>query len=447
MTDFKRASIVEGVRFTAQVAVPNVVQGLFKRREVVVSAADKLPVDGLGFKLVEGLARKYGPDPFWVRVAKDDTLLLTHPDDIKVVLGGSPAPFASDPDAKRKGMMAFQPSALSISRGDLWRDRRTFAEAVLRTGSPLHPLAKSFARVAAEEADTLLGEIRSADGRLTFEQLNLAFQRLTRRVVLGAAAADDTELTEALGELMAAGNKMPGAPAPGYVAFHERLAAYVEQPDPDALTGLVAAAPATGETDVPGQLVHWLFAMGDTLPANLFRALALLATHPDALERVRAEVGGPKPPTPKRLAGASYLAGCILEAMRLWPTTTLFGRVQAEDVRWVNGQKTPAGTQLLIPNLFNHRNRDRIPYADRFAPEEWSEGSAGDDWSFNFFSHGPQGCPGAGLSIFLGQAVVARLVAAATPVLESGPRLTGERLPYGFDIYTAVLGWEDPAQA
>ena len=32
---------------------------------------------------------------------------------------------------------------------------------------------------------------------------------------------------------------------------------------------------------------------------------------------------------------------------------------------------------------------------------KWSEGGAGEDWSFNFFSHGPQGCPGAGLSILL----------------------------------------------
>ncbi|GAA4096197.1 cytochrome P450 [Nocardioides kongjuensis] len=435
--DFKHASIVEGVRFTAQVAVPNVVQGLFRRREAVVSAVDKIPADGLGFRFVEGLVAKYGPDPFWVRVGSEETLLVTHPDDIRIVLGGSPDPFAPDPEAKRKGMSAFQPTALSISRGDLWRDRRAFADAVLHPGSPLHPLAASFAAIAAEEADALL----ATDGPLRFDALNAAFQRLTRRVVLGAAAADDTGLTEQLGELMAAGNKMPGRPAPGYDAFHERLASYVADPDPDALTGLVAAAPATDDTDVPGQLIHWLFAMGDTLPTNLFRALALLATHPDALDRVRAELGD-EPATVETIAGASYLAGCVLEAMRLWPTTSLFGRVQAAEHRWVNGQKTPEGTQLLIPNLFNHRNSARIPYADRFAPEEWSEGTAGDDWSFNFFSHGPQGCPGAALSIFLGQAVLGRLLATATPTLEAGPRLSGDAdLPYGFDVYSSAIGW------
>lgn len=436
--EFKRANAIEGVRFTAQVGVPNVVQGLFRKREAVVSAVGKLPADYLAYRLVEGLARKYGPDPFWVRVGTDDTLLLTHPDDLKVVLGGSPSPFAPDPDAKRKGMSAFQPTALSISRGGLWAQRRAFAEAVLEPAAPTHSLAKRFAAIAVEEADGLL----AAGAEVRFAELNAVFQRLTRRVVFGAIAADDTKLTDQLSALMAAGNKMPGKPAEGYDEFHARIAAYVSQPDPQALTGLIAHAPSTEETDVPGQLIHWLFAMGDTLPANLFRTLALLATHPDALARVRAEVAGKKLTSVKAVAHAEYLAGCILEAMRLWPTTALFGRVQAEDYRWVNGQKTPAGTPLLIHNLFNHRNRDRIPYADRFAPQEWSEGDAGSDWSFNFFSHGPQGCPGAGLSIFLGQAFLGQLLSQATPELINGPTLSSSApLPYGFDIYPASIGF------
>jgi cytochrome P450 len=94
----------------------------------------------------------------------------------------------------------------------------------------------------------------------------------------------------------------------------------------------------------------------------------------------------------------------------------------------------------LIHNLFNHRNRARIPYADRFAPEEWSEGTAGQDWSFNFFSHGPQGCPGSGLSILLGQAFLARILTRSTPTLTSGAKLSdAHRLPYGFDVYAASI--------
>ena len=433
--DFKHASLVEGVRFTAQVGIPNVVQGLFKKREAVVGAVAKVPAEKLAYDLLAKLAKKYGPDPFWVRVGKEETLLLTHPEDIEKVLGGSPSPFAPDPEAKKKGMTAFQPTALSISRGDLWTNRRAFADAVLQPGAT-HALAKRFAALAVEAADELV----AAGNPLTYDVVNETFQRLTRRVVFGDAAADDTALTAQLQDLLAAGNSMPGAPAEGYEEFHSRIAAYVGSPDPDALTGMIPSAPSTDATDVPGQLIHWLFAMGDTLPANLYRALGALATHPTALGRVRAEIGTKKLTTVSTVTESTYLAGCILEAMRLWPTTGLFGRVQDSEVRWKNGEKTPVGTPLLIHNLFNHRNRDRIAYADRYAPEEWSEGAASQDWSFNFFSHGPQGCPGAGLSIFLGQAFLGRLVTSATPTLQSGPKLSwATPLPYTFDIYATTI--------
>lgn len=437
--DFKHASLADGVLFSTQVAVPNVVQGLFRKRAPIVSVAGFVQADLLAYRCTAALVKKYGADPFYVRVVAEEALLVHHPDDIERVLSASPSPFASDPDAKKKGMTAFQPNALTLSRGDLWANRRAFAEAVLDTSKPTHRLARGFAAKAVEEADGLLESARP----LAWDDVNSAFQRLTRRVVFGDAAADDQKITTQLGKLMDAGNKMPGKPAKGYDQFHGLLAEYVESPDPAALTGLVGGAPAKlrgGDVDPAGQLVHWLFAMGDTLPANLFRTIAVLAGHPLQLAEVRAELAGKRLDVVKNIAGARYLAGCIQDTMRLWPTTSLFGRVTEREVRFANGELVPAGTQVLIHNLFNHRNRDRVAYADRFAPEEWVSGNAAADWSFNFFSHGPQGCPGAGLSVFLGQAFLARLFTRAQPVLTSGPTLKpGKPLPYGVDLASLKL--------
>ena len=432
--DFRHASLVDGVRFSAQIAVPNVVLGLFKKRTLPSRVATTAHAEQLGYLLVQGMVKRFGPDPFYVRVVKDEALLVHHPDDIKLVLGGSPSPFASDPDAKLKGMSAFQPNALTISRGDLWADRRAFAEAVLDTGR-LHRQAERFLAVANEEADRL-----AAMSTLNFEAINAAFARITRRVVFGDSAADDEALTKQLGDLMAAGNKMPGKPADGYDEFVERIQSYVDAAEPGSLCAQVADAPVTAQTDVPGQLVHWLFAMGDTLPANLYRALALLASHPLQLTEVRAELAAADLESAAGIAGLDYLGGCICEAMRLWPTTQLFGRVTTEDVRFPTGAVLPAGTQVLIYNVFNHRNRAQIGYADRFAPEEWASGDAGQDWSFNFFSHGPQGCPGAGLSIFLGQAVLTRLLSGAEPKLSGASLKPGSNLPYGLDLYSYSIG-------
>ena len=90
---------------------------------------------------------------------------------------------------------------------------------------------------------------------------------------------------------------------------------------------------------------------------------------------------------------------------------------------------------MLIYNVFNHRNRDRIPYADRFSPGEWVTGDAANDWSFNFMSHGPQGCPGYGMSVFLGEAVMAHLLSAGELSLH-GARLSPSRtLPYSLDLF------------
>jgi cytochrome P450 len=433
--DFKHASLVDGVRFTAQIGVPSVVLGLFAKRELPTRVSSTLHGDQLGYQLVEGLVRRLGPDPFWIRVAKDEALLVHHPDDIKIVLGGSPEPFASDPDTKRKGMAAFQPNALTISRGDLWANRRRFAEAVLDTGSPLHRLAPQFVAAARDEAERL------AQGEtVRWDDIHSAFQRLTRRVVLGEAAADDEAIHAELGDLMSAGNRMPGKPAAGYEPFVQRVQGYVDAAEPGSLCALVAEAPADAETDPAGQLVHWLFAMGDTLPANLLRTLALLATHPDQLAELRGQLDGTDLSQPETIAEQNYLAGCIQEAMRLWPTTQLFGRVTTEDVRFPTGAKLPAGKQALIYNVFNHRNRERIPYADRFAPEEWVDGDAAEDWSFNFFSHGPQGCPGAGLAIFLGQAVLAELVATSSLELTGANLDPSGRLPHSLDIYGIGIG-------
>lgn len=427
--DFRHAGVVDGVRFTAQVGVPNVLQGLFKKRPAVATVAAIAKVDALGYLLVEGMVERHGPGPFYVRVAKDEALLLHDPADIEFVLGQSPDPFASDPDAKKKGMSAFQPDALTLSRGDLWRNRRDFAEHVLATGKPLHPLAATFLAVAEEEAAGL-AKRESFD----FDDLNAVFQRITRRVVFGEAAADDETLTERLGDLMAAGNSTPGKPADGYPAFLAQIQAYVDQPDADSLVGRFTDAPHGTSTDPAAQAIHWLFAMGDTLPMNLHRTLAVLATHPEQLHEVRVEVGAADLTNVADVAGLDFLGGCILDTMRLWPTTPLFGRVTTRDVEFPGGQILKANTQVLIDNAFNHRNRARIAYADRFAPGEWSSGDAGNSWLFNFFSHGPQGCPGAGLSLFLGQAFLATLLATRTPRVEVDLD-PGKPLPHALDVF------------
>lgn len=430
--DFPHASVLEGIRFTAQIGVPNVIQGLFNKRELPVKIASRLGADHLGYQLVEGLVKRYGPGPFYVRVAKDEALLVHRPEDLEFVLGGSPDPFASDPEPKVKGMAAFQPDALTISSGDLWAQRRQFADAVLEPSQRVHRLADSWVAVAADASRELAGK------PMRWHDIEQAYLRVIRRVVLGNSAADDTRITDLLDELMAQGNKMPGKPGPQYPEFIGMIDRYIEKADPGSLASEVAKAP-TPPGGAAGQMVHWMFALKANQAANVFRALAALASHPEQQREARNEVAGADLSTAAGVASLDYLGGCLLEAMRLWPTVGLLVKLAHRDVQFPSGAVLPAGSQALIYNVFNHRNPARVPYADRFSPAEWVSGSAGKDWSFNFFSHGPQNCPGAGISVFLGQAVMANLLNAG-PLTASGVHLDPKKpLPHGVDLYALTV--------
>ena len=434
------ASTIEGARFTAQVLAPNLVQGLFRRRRRAVAVATRLNVDGQAVGLIRGLRRSHGEGPIWVRAGTDQVLLVTEVDDVRRVLEGSPDPFAADPDAKRRGMAHFQPTALTISRDGAWENRRRFNEAVLDTGKPTHRLAERFAAVIAEEAAALLAEVDGETDRyLEWDRFNAAVRRITLRVVLGEAARDDDRVFDLLSKLMDEANGLPDERSAHYEPYRKRIDAYVADAEDGGIVGLFGDAPADAETDPAGQVTHWLFALGDTLAINALRALALISTHPAHAAEVMSEVNAAERKdralTTFGISDLDYLDACIHEAMRLYPTTPLLSRETVREVDW-GGAAVPKGTQILISNSFNHRDPDRLDFADRFAPDEWLEGGAAESWQFNHFSHGPQGCPGTWIALFVGKGLCGALLGERRLDLVRGPDLDPEReLPKMLDYF------------
>jgi cytochrome P450 len=412
--DFPHASLVEGVRFTAQVAVPNVIQGLFRRRRTAAAVADRTHADGLARGFMEGMRRSYGDGPVWVRVAKDEALLLLGEAPIRHALEESPDPFAADPEPKRSGMRHFQPDALTISRGVDWSERRAFTEAVLDTGKPSHRLADRFSVVCAEEASRLPAAV-------DWDAWNRSVRRAARRIILGDSAADDDRLSEWLGDLMDKSNP-PGKGSPKlYQELHAALDKYVQAAESGSLVSLISAAPQTQRVHPTGPVLHWMFALGDTLAINAFRCLALLAL--DAEARARA------------VSDPAYMDACLSEAMRLWPTTAMLSRETTREVDW-DGVSVPGGTQLLIVNSFNHRDKRRHEFADRFEPSVWLKGGpAREDWSFNHFSHGPQGCPGTGVALLTGRTMLSELLGTHEVELREPSLDLGKPLPNSLDFF------------
>jgi cytochrome P450 len=206
--------------------------------------------------------------------------------------------------------------------------------------------------------------------------------------------------------------------------YMQRVQPYVDAADRESLVSLFPDAPATEATKPAHQVTHWLFALGDTLAINAARCLALLATHDEARSRgVGADA-------------SAWLDACLQEAMRLWPTTPMLSRQAVRDSDW-NGVRVPAGTQVLIVNTFNHRDRDDLgDRADSFEPEQWVTGDARDDWQFNHFSHGPQGCPGVALALLVGRTMLATLLRERDVQLLAPSLDPAKPLPHSLDYFS-----------
>lgn len=264
------------------------------------------------------------------------------------------------------------------------------------------------------------GPVAVRGGEVDWDAFHGMLQRIARRVILGDGAAEDDELTELLGELMSEANGMPGDGGEGVGRLEEMISRHVERAERGSLAGRFGGAPSDAATNPVGQVPHWLFALGDTLAINAFRALALLGSDAELRSRARES--------------RDYLGACLEEAMRLWPTTAMLSRETTAETEW-GDQTVAAGTQVVIVNAFLHRDRDRLDHADRFSPEAWLDGEARGYPGFNHFSRGPQVCPGTAIATGVGEEVLAELIGGFEPVTRS-PSLDPSRpLPHMVDFF------------
>jgi cytochrome P450 len=423
------ASLWDNLRYNLCHVIPILLQGTFTRRRFWVGFWTRLQRDPASVRFVHRLRKKLGADYIWINLGGTKTLLVLDPAGVQHVLKQSPAVFA-DPPAKRKGMNVFQPNAVTISRGDAWQDRRRFNEAVLDSGQSLHRYAGRFLEI-------IQNEIAPADRRhRTFEtwsDFDDLFARITRQIIFGAAARDDTTITGLLKQMMREANRVrKPKKSKHFDDFYARIGSYLNTAEPNTLCVLCKEEHSTEQTRVENQIPHWMFAMWETLAANTVRALALIASHRRVEDDVREEMAEADLATAAGIDGLQLLEGCVQEAMRLWPTTPLLLRqaVQAAEL----GDETIAdSTQVLILNSFNHRDRERYELADTFAPQSWADGHP--NTLFNHLSSGTQVCAGKELALFIAKAVLATLLRDHRFILVE-PKLNPDRpLPQAYNYF------------
>ena len=425
-----RLSVADALALLAEVVAPTLAKGVLIRRPWVVTLAGRLDLNGRAVRRLQKLRARYGTGPLLVRIPGRPLAVLLAAADIHRALRDEPGPFAPATLEKHAALAKFEPKASLATRGPERAERKRFNDDVLESGRRTHSMFDALAPAVAAEVEALLAE---AGPELDWGTWTTGWHRMARRIVLGAAAREDHELTDMLAKLRGAGNwsfAHPGRPAL-LRRFQERLAAHLARAEPGSLAARIAARANTAETAPVDQVTHWLFAL-DASGIATFRALALLAAHPEAAARARSEMAGPESP-----AANDFLRACLLESVRLWPTTPVILRETTADVPWPGGVM-PKGTHVLVFVPFLHRDAETLPEADRFAPELW----LGEPHSALIpFSEGPGTCPAHRFVPALGSLFLAALLRQRRVELRDPGRLRPDRpLPGTLDPFSLRFG-------
>ena len=448
-----RASALDTLRTVLVVLAPMVARGVIQRRPRVVALSDRMDADRRAVALLGRLRDRYGAGLLRLRLPGRSFVLVLSPDDVRRVLDGTPEPFATANREKRGALSHFQPDGVLISHGAERTERRRFTETVLDTGRPVHGLAGRMVAVVREETGRMLApvsgtmshsrETAAATAVLSWDGFAAPWWRLVRRVALGDHAADDHELVEVLTALRRDANWAYMRPKRRgrREELMRRLRAHLDcaSEEPGSLAALAAtmAAPTTAPES---QLAHWLFAF-DAAGMATWRALALLASHPAAAGLARDELAGRDLGQPHELP---YLRACVLESVRLWPTTLVVLRDSTEPTRW-DGGVLPAGTAFAVVSAFCNRGPELLADADRFAPRLWTDGlwtdGAPPAAALVPFSAGPAVCPGRDLVLFLASTLLATLLDGRDFRLLPPARLDPDRpLPATLDPFRLRFG-------
>jgi cytochrome P450 len=188
--------------------------------------------------------------------------------------------------------------------------------------------------------------------------------------------------------------------------------------------GALCEIPTSGAVDPIGQVPQWLFAF-DAAGMALLRTLAVLCTHPEHYGRALDDATDSDRPHLR-----VYLRACVLESLRLWPTTPTILRDTTDITQWRDGADRftiAKGAALMIATPAFHRDNELLPFADAFTPDIWLDGRAQQYPQLVPFSAGPAECPGRNLVLFVTSTLLAQLLVATDFQLQSSPRPSPER--------------------
>ncbi|WP_106796425.1 cytochrome P450 [Rhizobium sp. H4] len=423
-----RAGWTDTLRVIMTIVAPTVAKGIIIRRPTIEHLAERQDWNAKAVKQMQRLKKIYGPAPLLLPIPFRPQLLLLDPADVSTVLQSSPEPFAAATPEKHAALAHFEPKNVLVSSAPRRAELRPAHEQALATADRLHPYSAHFKGVIDAEFLQLLGDIRSnRSGELDWPAFSQAWFRVVRRLVLGERARNDIKLTETLNDLRGRANWASAAPVDRreLALFHQQVGRYLSEPDKHSL---VSRLPKGGEIAPESQVAQWLFAF-DAAGITVIRTLAMLACHVSYWGKAVEEAMSGDLDRP-------FTRSCLLEVLRLWPTTPVILRQLTEDIK-CGGRIIPRGTGVIIFAPFFHRDPEFL-YANRMDPSIWGPNDALPAAGLVPFSAGPVICPAHNLVPTVASLAVGAFLSAADVVLLQ-PSLAVDNLPGTLDHFAIRL--------
>jgi len=174
----------------------------------------------------------------------------------------------------------------------------------------------------------------------------------------------------------------------------------------DLLDMLLAARDEDGhpmdEQQVRDELMTFMLAGHETTSNALSWTLMLLSQHPEARERLEAEVDhvlSGRPATADDASKLEWTSAVIDESMRLYPPAWMFER-EALGADELDGVEVPPGSVVATPPYLIHRNREYWPNPEGFQPDRFLPGAANGRHRLAYlpFGAGRRICVGSGFA-------------------------------------------------
>ena len=189
-------------------------------------------------------------------------------------------------------------------------------------------------------------------------------------------------------------------------------------PDDLATKIMVTADPVTGlrfsTSEMVDQVAIFFLAGHETSASALAWALYLLATHPEAQDKVAAEAESlGVAPEFGAVSKLRFTRDVFREALRLYPPVPMMVRENTRP-EVMRTRAVAGGAQIVISPWHLHRHEQIWPAPDAFDPGRWQTdaGKACARDAYIPFSSGPRVCPGAGFAMVEGVLLLAMLTRA-----------------------------------